>query len=163
MIKTLIYVTIGIALITVESSVLSGISMEFLKPDLGMGLVLYVTLFLGPQAGLFTAIVIGFNQEILSNAPHGSILFTKVSVFIIATFLRNKLYVDSKYSFACICGGFVIVESFIYLLLSLLAKGETRDIMNVATYALPNAVFTGFFSIFLFSLIEYLNMRLSKE
>jgi rod shape-determining protein MreD len=163
MIKTLICLFMGLFFLAIESSMLSFVSMEFLKPDLAMPLVLYATLFVGPQAGLFTAVVMGLMQEILSNAPHGSILFTKVSVFIIAAFLKNKLYIDSNYSFALVCGGFVVVESFIFLVLSLLARAETRDIMNVAVYVVPNAVFTGFFSIFIFSLIGHINVKLSRE
>jgi hypothetical protein len=58
----------------------------------------------------------------------------------------------------------VVVESFLFLVLSLLSKGELKNVMNVFFYIIPNAIFTGFISIFIFSMIEYLNMRfLSRE
>lgn len=155
-----ITVLLGIVLIVVESSALSFLPIEFFKPDFGTPLILYATLFLGPQAGLLTAILLGLLQEILSNAPPGSILFTKLSLFVITVFLRNKLYIDSKYSFAYISSGFVVLESFLFLTLSLLSKGETGNIVNVMLYTIPNAIFTGFLSLFLFTFIEYVDTKI---
>jgi rod shape-determining protein MreD len=154
----------GIVLMILESSVLSFLPLDFFKPDFGVPLIIYTTLFLGPLAGLLSAIVLGLIQEVLSNAPAGSVLFTKLSIFIICTFLRNKLYIDSKYSFSYVCSGFVVLESFLFLTLSLLSKGETGNILNVMFYTIPNAIFTGFLSIFIFAFIEYLDLKfLSRE
>jgi len=157
------YILTGIILLTIESSLLSLFPVEFFKPDIGMPFIIYTTFFLGPLPGFVTSIFISIFQEILSNAPHGSIIFTKISIFILANFLKSKLYIDSKYSFSCICGGSTIIESFLFLVLSVLSKGDTSNIMNVMFNAIPNAIFTGFVSIFIFSLLEYLNMKfLSK-
>jgi rod shape-determining protein MreD len=159
-----VYLLLGIILTILESSLLSFLPIEFFKPDFGIPLIIYTTLFLGPLAGLLSALLLGLVQEILSNAPAGSILFTKLSIFLITAFLKNKLYIDSKYSFSYICSGFVVLESFLFLALSLLSKGETTNILNVLFYTIPNAIFTGFLSIFIFSLIEYLDMKyLSRE
>ncbi len=164
MIKFAAYIVTALVLLTLESSLSALFSMDLFKPDLGMPFVLYITLFLGPYAGIWAALLIGLAQEVFSSAPAGSLVFTKVSVFVIATFLRNKLFIDSRYSFALACGGFVLVESVVFLALSLLAKGETKDIVNIILLAVPNSVLTGVFSIFLFSLIEYANVRfLSRE
>ena len=84
-----VYIFIGIILMVLESSVLSLLPMDFFKPDFGVPLVIYATLFLGAPAGLLTAVVLGLVQEVLSNAPAGSILFTKLSIFIIAGFLKK--------------------------------------------------------------------------
>lgn len=159
MIRLPLYLLIGISLITIESSALSLLPIEFFKPDLGIPLIIYTTLFLGPPAGLIASLVLGLVQEILSNAPAGSILFTKLSIFLIASFLKSKIYIDSKYSFSSICSGFVILESFLFLVLSLLSKGETSNIVNVTFYTIPNAIFTGFFSIFIFSFIGHLDTK----
>jgi rod shape-determining protein MreD len=164
MMKSSIYVLTGVILLILDSSLLSLFPIEFFKPDLGIPFVIYTTLFLGPQSGLFAALVIGLFQEILSNSPNGSMIFTEVSIFLLATFLKSKLYIDSKYSFSYICSGFVIVKSFLFLTLSVLSKGETRNFINVMFYTIPNAVFTGFISIFIFYLIERLNSKvLSRE
>lgn len=163
MIKIFVYILIGTCLITFESSMLSFLPIEFFKPDLGIPLIIYATLFLGPQGGLIISLLIGLTQEILSNSPHGAILFTKISIFLITTFLKNKIYIDSRYSFSYVCSGFVVLESFLFLTLSLLARGETSNIINVMFYTIPNAIFTGFFSIFIFSLVEYLNVKYLNE
>ncbi len=162
--KFAICLFIGTVLMVLESSVLSFLPLDFFKPDFGVPMVIYATLFLGPLAGLLTAIILGLMQEVLSNAPAGSILFTKLSIFIICVFLRNKLYIDSKYSFSYVCSGFVVLDSFLFLALSLLSKGETGNILNVLFYTIPNAIFTGFLAIFIFAFIEYLDMKyLSRE
>lgn len=162
--KIFVYVLTGIILLTIESSFLAFFPVEFFRPDLGIPFIIYTTFFLGPLPGLITSLFISLFQEILSNAPNGSIIFTKLSIFLMATFLKNKIYIDSKYSFSCICGGSSIIESFLFLALSILSKGETSNILNVISYTIPNAIFTGFVSIFIFSLIESLNMKfLSRE
>lgn len=158
------YILISIIFMIFESAILSIFPVEFFKPDAGMPFIIYITLFLGPGTGFLATLIIGLFQEILSNAPPGSMIFTKISIFLLVTFLKGKLYIDSKYSFSYICGGSVVVESFLFLVLSLLSKGELKNVMNVFFYIIPNAIFTGFISIFIFSMIEYLNMRfLSRE
>jgi len=157
--KTAIYTFIGLLLLLAESSLLSFVPVEIFKPDLGIPFIIYATLFLGPQAGAIATLFIGFMQEGLSAAPHGSILFVKIAIFLVTTFLKKKLYIDSRYSFAFVCSGFVVLESFLYITLSLLARGEARNALNILFYTIPNAVFTGFIGIFIFSFIDYLNVR----
>jgi hypothetical protein len=162
--KISVYILTGIILLTIESSILSFFPVEFFKPDIGMPFIIYTTFFSGPMPGFITSLFIGLFQEILSNAPNGSIIFTKLSIFLLATFLKSKLYIDSKYSFSYICAGSAVAESFLFLALSVLSKGETNNIVNVIFYTIPNAIFTGFISIFIFSLIESMNIKfLSKE
>ncbi len=162
--KLVAYILIGICLTILQSSMLSFLPFELFKPDFAVPIVIYATLFLGPNSGILAAVILGIFQEMLSNAPDGSILFSKLSIFIVSTFLKNQLYIDSRYSFSYICSGFVVVESLIYLALSILSRGETSNIVNVMTYTFPNAVFTGFLSIFIFSFIERINSRfLSRE
>ena len=162
--KTSSYILISIIFMILESAILLFFPVEFFKPDLGIPFIIYIALFLGPEAGLPAALIIGLFQEVLSNAPPGSVIFTKISIFLVITFLKGKLYIDSKYSFSYICGGAVVVESFIFIVLSLLSVGEFKNVMNVLFYIIPNAIFTGFTAIFIFSMIEYINIRLlSKE
>jgi rod shape-determining protein MreD len=159
MIKVIVYLAIGLILTTFEATFLNVLPIDFFKPDLGIPLVIYTTFFLGPQAGLITSVFIGLMQEIVSSSPSGSLLFTKVAIFIISVFMRNKIFIDSKYSFSFVCSGAVLVESFLFLALTFLARGESRDAFNVAFYSIPNAIFTGFLSLLLFSLIGFLNVR----
>jgi len=159
MIKVIMYLAIGLVLTTFEATFLNVLPIDFFKPDLGIPFVIYSTFFLGPQAGLITSVFIGLMQEIVSSSPSGSLLFTKVAIFIISVFMRNKIFIDSKYSFSFVCSGAALVESFLFLALTFLARGESRDAFNVAFYSIPNAIFTGFLSLLLFSLIGFLNVR----
>jgi rod shape-determining protein MreD len=159
MIKTTTYLVIGLIFTTFEVTFIKILPIDFFKPDLGIPFVVYTTFFLGPHAGLITAVFIGLMQEIVSTAPSGSLLFTKVSIFVIGLFMRNKIFIDSKYSFSFVCSGAVLVESFLFLALTFLARGESRDAFNIAFYSIPNAIFTGFLSLPLFSFIGFLNVR----
>ncbi|HNQ46333.1 MAG TPA: rod shape-determining protein MreD [Syntrophorhabdus sp.] len=159
MTKIAVYLVIALVLTTFESAVVNFLPIDFFNPDVGIPFVIYTTFFLGPQAGLITSVVIGLIQEIVSTSPSGSLLFTKASIFIISVFMRNKIYIDSKYSFSFVCSGAVIVEASLFLALSYLTRGESRDMFNVAFYSIPNAIFTGLLSLFLFSLIGFLNVK----
>jgi rod shape-determining protein MreD len=157
--KVCVYLLMAVLLTILEASLLAFLPIEFFKPDLGIPFIIYTTLFLGPHAGLLTAFFVGLLQEIFTISPPGSVLFTKMSIFVVATFMRNKLYIDSRYSFGYICAGSVVLESLLFLILSFASKGETANIANVLFYLLPNAIFTGFCSLFIFSVIEVLNMK----
>lgn len=157
--KVSIYILTGFLFAIVESSFLSFIPAEFLKPDVTIPFVVYNAFFLSPQAALLASVTMGIIQETLSNAPGGSMIFTKMIIFLIALFFKNKLYINSRYSFSYICTGAVICESFIYLLLSWLSRGESGNTLNILLFMAPNAVFTGFVSIFIFSFIGFLNKR----
>jgi rod shape-determining protein MreD len=155
--KVFVYIIICLICMLFESSVSSRISMDLFKPDFAIPLIIYVTFFMGPRAGLVAVLCAGFIQEGLSNAPTGSIMFVKISIFLITAFMKKQLYIDSKYSFAFVCSAATILESFLFIMLSVLGKGEAGNVYNILYYAVPNAIFTGFVSLFIYSLLEYLN------
>jgi rod shape-determining protein MreD len=155
--KVFVYIIVCLVCMLFEASISTRVSMDLFKPDFAIPLIIYVTFFMGPKAGLFAVLCAGFIQEGLSSAPTGSIMFVKISIFLITSFTKKQLYIDSKYSFAAVCSGAVIVESFLFLMLSVLGKGEAGNVYNILYYAVPNAVFTGFVSLFIYSLLEYLN------
>lgn len=156
--KVFTYIIIGFVFMLLESSLSSHIPLDILKPDFGIPLIIYITFFMGPRAGFAATLCVGFMQEGLSSAPTGSIMFVKISIFLITTFMKKQLYIDSKYSFALTCAAAVLLESFLFLMLSILARGEAAgNTYNIFFYVIPNAIFTGFVSILIYSLIEYLN------
>lgn len=159
MIKVSVYAAIGLILTVLESSLLYSLPIEFFKPDLGIPFIVYTSFFLGPQEGLVTAVFVGILQELLSAAPAGAMVFTKVSIFLLCIFMKKKIYIDSRYTFAFGCSGAVLVESSLFLALSFLTKGEANDFGNIVFYSIPNAIFTGFVSLFIFSLIGFVNIR----
>jgi rod shape-determining protein MreD len=155
--KTLVYIILGIVLLVIEAVVSPHISLDVLKPELGMPIVLYVTFFLGARSGLVAAVCIGLVEESLSGAPSGSLLFTTMFIYLIAMAMRRKFFVDSKYSFAYLSSASVVVQSLLFLALTFFARGEAQGALNILFYTIPNAIVTGFASIVLFSLIEQLN------
>lgn len=163
MINKIICLALGVFFLTCESSIVSFFPIELSKPDLGVPFVIYATFFLSPAEGLITAVLFGFTQELLSNGPSGAMLFTKVGLLLSCIFLKTRLYVESRYTFSMVCAASVLLESLIFLALALLAKGETKDIFNVLIYSVPDAILTGFLSLFMFSLFEQFKIRYSDR
>jgi len=159
MTKRLVCLVFGILLIVGESSLFSLFSVEISKPDLSVPFVIYAVYFLSPFEGLVVAVVFSLAQEIFSVSPAGSILFSKVSLFLCCMFLKSRLYIESRYIFSLVCAAAVLLQAFVFLALSATAKGETKDIVNVLVQVIPNAILTGFISLFLYSLFEQLQFR----
>jgi rod shape-determining protein MreD len=155
--KTLVYIILGIVLLLMETVISPHFSLDVLKPELGLPIVLYTTFFLGARSGLVAAVCIGLVEESLSAAPGGSLLFTIIFIYLIAVVMRRKFFVESKYSFAYLSSASVVVQALLFLALTFFARGEARGALNILFYTIPNAIVTGFVSILLFSLIEQLN------
>jgi cell shape-determining protein MreD len=137
----------------------SFLPLEITKPDLGTPFIIYGIFFLSPFDGLIAAVLLGFTQEVLSTGPAGAVLFSNIALLLSCLFLRSRLYIESRYTFSLVCAGSLIFESLVFLALSLIAKGETKDIFNVLFYTIPDAIVTGFVSFLLFGLFERLKLR----
>ncbi|HOC46648.1 MAG TPA: rod shape-determining protein MreD [Syntrophorhabdaceae bacterium] len=161
--RTALYTFIAILLLLIETVISPHVSLDVLKPELGIPVMLYVTFFLGAGPGLASAVCIGLAEEGLSGAPNGSLLFVTIVIYLIASVMRRKYFVDSKYTFAYFSSGSVIVQSGLFAALTFFAHGETRGILNIAFYMVPNAIITGFASILLFSFIDRLNNILLEK
>ena len=150
---------LGLFFLMAESSLFSFLPIELTKPDLGVPFIIYATFFLSPAEGLVAAVLFGFFQEVLSSGPPGALLFTNVGLLLSCLFLKSRLYIESRYTFSLVCAASVLVESLIFLALSLLSKGETRNFHNVLVFSFPVAIVTGFVSLFMFRLFEHLKIR----
>jgi cell shape-determining protein MreD len=150
---------LGVALVAFESSLFSVLPLELTKPDIGAPFIIYGVFFLSPVDGFIAAVVFGFTQELLSAGPSGSVLFMNMALLLSCLFVRSRLYVESRYIFSLVCAASVLFEALVFLALSLIAKGETKDIFNVLLYSVPDAIATGFVSLFLFSIFEHFKLR----
>jgi rod shape-determining protein MreD len=159
MIRKAACLAFGVFLMIFESSLSSSLPLELAKPDLGVPFIIYGTFFLSPAEGLLAAVLFGFTEEVLSNSPAGALIFTNVALLLSCVFLRNRLYIQSRYTFSLVCGASALGESLIFLALSLLAKGETKNISNVLVFSIPDAIMTAFVSLLMFHFFEQLKIR----
>ncbi len=157
--KRFVCLLLGIFFVLCESSLFSFLPLEITKPDLGTPFIIYGIFFLTPFDGLLAALLFGFTQEVLSTGPAGAILFSNIALLLSCLFLKSRLYIESRYTFSLVCAVSVLFESVIFLALSLIAKGETKDIFNVLLYAIPDAIVTGFVSLFMFAIFEHFKLR----
>ena len=157
--RKLAFLIFGVFLTICASAAFSSLPLEIAKPDVGVPFIIYGIFFLTPAEGLLAAVLFGFTQEVLSSAPAGATLFTSIGVALSCIFLKSRLYIESRYTFALVCAVAVLTESFIFLALSLLAKGETKDFYNVLVFVVPDAIVTGFLGLFMFILFERAKIR----
>ena len=157
--RKVICLAFGVFLMLCESSLLSFLPVEFAKPDIGVPFIIYGTFFLSPLDGLLAAVLFGFTQEVLSNCPPGAMVFTNVGLLLSCVFVKSRLHTESKYIFSFVCAGAVLFKSFLFLALSFLSKGESKDIFNVLLYSLPDSVMTAFVSLPLFTFFEQSRAR----
>ncbi len=163
MIRKAACLAFGVFLMIFESSLSSFLPLELAKPDLGVPFIIYGTFFLSPAEGLLAAVLFGFTQEVLSNSPAGALVFINVALLLSCIFLKNRLYIESRYTFSLVCAASVLGESLIFLALSLLSKGETKNVHNVALFSVPDAIITAFVSLFLFRFFEGLKIRYTSR
>jgi rod shape-determining protein MreD len=157
--KKLLGLGLGLFLMICVSSLSSSLPLEMAKPDLGVPFIIYAIFFLSPVEGLAAAVLFGFTAEVLSASPKGGLLFTTVGLLLACVFLKKRLYIESRYTFGLVCAASVIMESATFAALSLIAKGETKYVHNVLVFAVPDAIVTGFVSLFMFDLFERLKIR----
>ncbi len=157
--RRVICLAFGVFLVVCESSLFSFLPIELAKPDLGVPFIIYGVFFLSPLDGLIAAVLFGFTQEVLSGGPPGAMLFTSVGLLLSCLFVKSRLYIESRYIFSLVCAGAVLFESLLFLALSLLSKGETKDIFNVLLYAVPDAIVTAFVALFMFTFLERFRSR----
>ena len=152
--RRIVCLAFGLFLMLCESAFFSFLPIELAKPDLAVPFIIYAVFFLSPADGLLAAAVFGFFQEILSNGPSGAMLFTNTGLLLSCIFVKSRIYIESRYIFSLVCAGSVLFESLLFLALSLLSKGETKDIFNVLLYSLPDAIVTAFVALFMFGFLE---------
>jgi cell shape-determining protein MreD len=150
---------IGIFLVLCEASFFSFLPLEITKPNLGVPFIIYAIFFLPAFDALLAAGLFGLIMEFLSAGPPGSILFANFALLLSCLFLKSRLYIESRYTFCLVCAASVLFQAFVFIAVSLLAKGETKDISNVLLYCLPDSIVTGFIALFLFGLFERLKVR----
>ncbi|MCS7281438.1 MAG: hypothetical protein NZ583_07420 [Desulfobacterota bacterium] len=146
--------------ITVSHSILLNfLSLEFLKVDLAIPFIVYSVFFDTPIFALFVAVTFALIQEGLTSCIGGTLLFSKSSVFLFAFFLRSRLYIESHYTFAALCGITEVFECIVVLGLSVFTEGKIQGVPNILINLFPVATFTAIFSIPIYFLILRLDRK----
>jgi hypothetical protein len=150
---------IGFLLILCETSLFSLLPLEILKPNIAIPFIIYALFFLPSFHSLFVAMLFGYIQEFLSAGPAGAVLFVNLALFLSCFFLKSRLYIESRYTFSLVCAASVLFQAFLFIAISIIAKSETKDVFNILLYCLPDAIVTGFVSLFFFSMFENMKVR----
>lgn len=147
MLKLLLLLLLLFVINALESVLLNYVSLDFLKLDFAIPLIVYQSFFGSVNSAFWVAIILGLIQEGFSSVSSGTLVFTKTSVFLFCFFLRHRYYIESQYTFGAVCGASELFESLLVLALSLLVKGDISNVFNILTYLLPNTVLTALFSL----------------
>ena len=152
--RRIICLAFGIFLILCESSFFSFLPIELAKPDLARaihylrGLLSLARRRPACRGGL------RIHPGDTVKRPFGRHAFHQYRSASFLHLRESRLYIESRYIFSLVCAASVLFESLLFLALSLLSKGETKDIFNVLLYSVPDAIVTAFVALFMFGFLE---------
>lgn len=148
--------------LSLQSASLKYLSLDFLKPDLAIPFLAYEAFFFSSKSALFMAIFAGLFQEGFSLSPPCTLLLAKMTVLIFLLLLKGSYYIESNYVFGLTCGAMDAFQSIWLVFISIIGKGESKGLLSILFYLLPNFTFTSLFSILIFEVLHKLNGR-SRE
>lgn len=153
MVECAFFLTFFFSVLALQSVVFHHLSFDFLKFDSVLPFLVYLTFFRNLGLAFFYTLVFSLIQEGFSICPPGLFVFTKTFVFLMCILLKERFFIESKYTFGIVCAGFYIVETLIILVLSLFKLESASGIVCFLLYLVPNAALTGLFSIVLYPLL----------
>lgn len=147
---------LGVIFITLQSTLLTSLPIQRIRPDIVLILTLYLGLFYPPISGGILALFMGFLMDLFSGNSFGLYTLSRPLIFYVAQFFKGRFYlegVSSQFLFVFIFG---LVEGLLILiLLSALNPGPIEHLYSLLfTFLLPQSFFTGLATPVLFFLIH---------
>lgn len=152
----LFHLFLGIILLTLQSTLLTSLHIQRIRPDLVLILILYLGLFYSPVSGGILTLFMGFLMDLFSGNSFGLYTLSRPFIFYIAQFFRGRFYLESyrsQFLFVFILG---LVEGLlIFFLLSVLNSAPIGHLYPLLfSFLLPQSFLTGLITPILFPLIH---------
>lgn len=144
-------------LLMVLLSSLSALSpIKLFKPDLCVPIIIFSCTFVDPAISFFLSIASGLLEEALSSAPSGSMLFTKISLFLAILFVQKRIYVATQEGFLLLSALSPSFQVMLFFLLSAISLGETKNLSHFLFCLIPDTAATALVSYLLLPLLKRL-------
>ncbi len=92
--KGLLFTLIVVGVVILQSTVLSGIQVRGVRPDIPLILLVFFSHVLGPMEGKFMGFFGGMVKDFLSLSPFGFHAFIDTTVGHVFGFTKEKVYID---------------------------------------------------------------------
>src|SRR4030042_2129824 len=135
---------LGVIFLTLQTTLLTSLSIQRIRPDLVLILILYLGLFYPPISGGILALFLGFLMDLFSGNSFGLYTLSRPLIFYVAQFFKERFYLEgssSQFLFVFIFG---LVEGLLILiLLSTLNPGPVINLYPLLfTFLLPQLFLT---------------------
>ncbi len=147
---------LGIIFLTLQTTLLTSLPIQRIRPDVVLILILYLGLFYTPISGGILAFFMGFLMDLFSGNGFGLYTLSRPSIFYVAQFFKGRFYLESLTSQFLFVFIFGLVEGLLILiLLSILNPSPIGNLYPLLfTFLLPQSFFTGLITPILFFLIR---------
>ena len=147
---------LGVIFLTLQSTLLTSLPIQRIRPDIVLILTLYLGLFYPPISGGILALFMGFLMDLFSGNSFGLYTLSRPLIFYVAQFFKGRFYLEgssSQFLFVFIFG---LVEGLLILiLLSALNPGPVINLYPLLfTFLLPQLFLTGLITPILFFLFR---------
>jgi len=147
---------LGVIFLTFQTTLLTPLPIQRIRPDIVLILILYLGLFYPPILGGILALFMGFLTDLFSGNGFGLYTLSRPLIFYVAQFFKGRFYLESFTSQFLFVFIFGLVEGLLILiLLSGLNPGPIGNLYPLLfTLLLPQSFFTGLATPILFFLLR---------
>jgi rod shape-determining protein MreD len=153
---------LGILFLTLQTTLLSYLPIQRIRPDIILVLILYWGFTLPPVSGGIHALFLGYLMDLFSGNSFGLYTFTRPLLFYLAQLFKGRLYLESLPSQSLFVFVFALFEGL--LILTLLAALNPAPLGNLYplffTFFLPQSLLTGIITPVLFLLLQRIFLTL---
>jgi rod shape-determining protein MreD len=157
-----ILLLLGILFLTFQTTLLSYLPIQRIRPDILLVLILYWGFTLPPVTGGIHALFLGYLMDLFSGNSFGLYTFTRALLFYLAQLLKGRFYLESLISQSLFVFVFALFEGL--LILTLLAALNPLPLGNLYspffTFFLPQSFLTGLITPVLFFFLQKIFLTL---
>jgi rod shape-determining protein MreD len=157
-----ILLLLGILFLTFQTTLLSYLPIQRIRPDIVLVLILYWGLTSPPVSGGIHCLFLGYLMDLFSGNSFGLYTFTRPLVFYLAQLFKGRLYIESFPSQSLFVFVFALFEGL--LILTLLAALNPAPLGNLYplffTFFLPQSFLTGMITPVLFFILQKIFLTL---
>jgi rod shape-determining protein MreD len=162
--RHLILLLLGIVFLTLQTTLLSYLPIQRIRPDIILVLILYWAFTLPPISGGIHSLFLGYLMDLFSGNSFGLYTFTRPLLFYLSQLFKGRFYLESLLSQSLFVFVFALFEGF--LILTLLAALSPAPLENLysalLTFFLPQSFLTGMITPALFFLLRKLFFTLIR-
>jgi rod shape-determining protein MreD len=147
---------LGVLFLTLQTTLLTSFSIQRIRPDIVLILLLYLGLSYPMVSGGILAFVLGYLMDLFSGNPFGLYTFCRPFIFCVVYLLKDRFYLEGFLSQFLLAVSLALVEGFLILILlnGLNPKPIGHLYPLFVTVLLPQSFCTGLITPALFSFFK---------